>query len=31
MTIKIDKARQELGYSPVVSIDEGLERLRSAA
>jgi nucleoside-diphosphate-sugar epimerase len=29
MTIKIDKAREELGYRPVVSIEEGLERLRA--
>ena len=31
ITIKIDKAREELGYKPVVSIDDGLERLRTAA
>jgi nucleoside-diphosphate-sugar epimerase len=31
ITIRIDKARQELGYSPRVSIEEGLERLRAAA
>ena len=31
MTIRIDKAREELGYSPPVSIDEGLERLRAQA
>ncbi|MFN2617735.1 MAG: NAD-dependent epimerase/dehydratase family protein [Thermoleophilaceae bacterium] len=31
MTIRIDKARQELGYEPPVSIDDGLERLRAAA
>jgi nucleoside-diphosphate-sugar epimerase len=30
VTIKIDKARRELGYDPPVSIDEGLERLRTA-
>jgi nucleoside-diphosphate-sugar epimerase len=29
MTIKIDKAREELGYRPPVSIEEGLERLRA--
>jgi nucleoside-diphosphate-sugar epimerase len=30
MTIKIDKAREELGYRPAVSIEEGVERLRAA-
>jgi nucleoside-diphosphate-sugar epimerase len=29
ITIDISKAREELGYEPVVSIDEGLERLRA--
>jgi nucleoside-diphosphate-sugar epimerase len=27
ITIDISKAREELGYEPVASIDEGLERL----
>jgi nucleoside-diphosphate-sugar epimerase len=31
ITIDIAKARSELGYEPVVSVDEGLERLRSEA
>jgi nucleoside-diphosphate-sugar epimerase len=31
ITIRTDKARQELGYNPPVSINEGLERLRAAA
>jgi nucleoside-diphosphate-sugar epimerase len=31
LTIRIDKAREELGYHPPVSIEEGLERLWAAA
>jgi nucleoside-diphosphate-sugar epimerase len=30
-TIRIDKAREQLGYTPVKSIDEGLAELRAAA
>ncbi len=30
-TIRIDKAREQLGYAPVVSIEQGLAGLRSAA
>jgi nucleoside-diphosphate-sugar epimerase len=30
ITIDISKARSELGYEPVVTVDEGIERLRSA-
>jgi len=29
-TIDISRARRELGYSPVTSIDDGMEELRSA-
>ena len=28
-TINISRARRELGYSPVISVDQGLEELRS--
>jgi nucleoside-diphosphate-sugar epimerase len=30
ITIDISKAREELGYEPRVSIDEGLKRLAAA-
>ena len=28
-TIRIDKAREQLGYAPITSIDEGLAELRA--
>jgi nucleoside-diphosphate-sugar epimerase len=28
-TINIDKAREQLGYEPIITIDEGLAELRS--
>ena len=30
VTVKTDKARRELGYAPVVSVEEGLEDYRAA-
>jgi nucleoside-diphosphate-sugar epimerase len=30
-TIRIDKARSELGYEPIRTIEEGLAELRAAA
>jgi nucleoside-diphosphate-sugar epimerase len=30
-TIRIDKAREQLGYAPVRTIDEGLAELREAS